>query len=42
MNIKTLAFALALAIGFGVTAVPAFAAQSQTQFSQDDTRYNQR
>ena len=23
-------------------AVPAFAAQSQTQFSQDDTRYNQR
>ena len=40
MNIKTLAFALALAIGFGVTAVPAFAAQSQTQFSQDDSRYN--
>lgn len=40
MNIKTFAFALALALGFGVTAVPAFAAQSNVQISHDDSSYN--
>jgi len=40
MNIKTVVFALALALGFGAIAPAAFAAQANTHFSQDDSRYN--